>query len=82
MKSVWTSHLETDEEKEDFKRMVRSAKPVLDRLAHIIQNDLEALCSREESEEDFKSPAWAERQAYRNGYRARSRADLSLLIDQ
>lgn len=65
----WTAHLQNEEEKENFRNTVKAARPVLERLAAIVdkkENELERL---DISPEVFKDPNWPYHQAYRNGIR-------------
>lgn len=80
MYTRWTSHLNTDEEKESFRREIYSAKGVLERLAQIVNEDEEALDRSETDQRIYDSPNWDYRQAHKNGNRQYMRA-VRLLTD-
>jgi len=66
----WTKHLDTDEQKERFRKQVHSSKPVLDRLGELLI-ERETILDRSETDpRSFENPNWAYVQAYKNGYRA------------
>jgi len=63
MKITWVNHLPKDQQ-EDFKKQVRSARDVLERLKQILQEKkTEVVLST-----DYDNPSWAYKQADRNGY--------------
>lgn len=64
------SHLKTAEEREKFKKSVRAAKPVLDRLNTILDIKEQGLDQTSLGYAQFDSPSWAYRQAFDNGYRS------------
>lgn len=63
MKTIWFMDLPKDEQ-EGFKREVKSAKNVLDKLEQIVQNKIKEIVITN----DYDSPSWAYKQADRNGY--------------
>ena len=63
MKTIWFMDLPKDEQ-DDFKREVKSAKNVLDKLEKIVQNRIKQIVIVD----DYDSPSWAYKQADRNGY--------------
>lgn len=65
----WTAHLPTQEERDNFKRTVLAARPVLERLTTILDKKEKELERVELSPEAFDNPNWAYRQAYRNGFK-------------
>lgn len=65
MKIQWFNHLPKSEQ-ESFKNNVISSKKVLDRLAEICYNTLEAGVVVKKT--DYDSPSWAYSQADQNGY--------------
>jgi len=74
MLSRWTQHLDTEEEKENFRREVRSARSVLERLTALVDED-EALLDRSETDQRiYDVPNWDYRQAHKNGLRQYMRA--------
>lgn len=54
-------------EKEDYKRMIKTAQPVFQKLIEMLKEDLDKLEVVED--EDFDNPSWALKQAYKVGYR-------------
>lgn len=75
---VWTKHLR-GKDKEDFELILSNSTTVLNRLRDILMEEIEELDRSESSIEDFESPAWTHKQAYRNGDRARLRKVLDLI---
>lgn len=67
MKTKWTGHLKSVEEKERFRQQVMSSKGVLDRLADIMRDDIEATLAEMSRSDSYTSPAWSEYQADRLG---------------
>lgn len=70
MISAWTSHLETEEEKQRFKNQVLGSKAVLDRLAQLLaqrEKDMEVI---ELNTTVYDRPNWDYRQAHNNGFKA------------
>lgn len=63
MKTIWFMDLPKDEQ-EGFKKEVKSAKNVLDKLEDIVRSRLKEIVVTE----DYDSPSWAFKQADRNGY--------------
>lgn len=63
MKTIWFMDLPKDEQ-EGFKKEVKSAKNVLDKLEQIVQNKIKEIVITN----DYDSPSWAYKQADRNGY--------------
>lgn len=63
---VWTKHLKTKEEKENFESLLRNSTIVASRLVTILREMDESKVSRET---DYDSPSWAYLQADQNGYR-------------
>lgn len=63
MKTIWFMDLPKDEQ-EGFKKEVKSAKNVLDKLEQIVQKKIKEIVVLD----DYDSPSWAYKQADRNGY--------------
>lgn len=80
MYTRWTSHLNTEEEKERFKKDIYSAKPVLERLTEIINEDESLLDRSEIDQRIYDVPNWDFRQAHKNGNRQYMHA-IRLLTD-
>lgn len=69
MITAWTQHTTNLEEKEQFERSVRAAKPVLDRLQQIIEKNEASLDAQERSPSSYDNVNWPYRQAHLNGFR-------------
>lgn len=69
MYTGWTAHLKEDE-KESFKGQIRRARHVLERLSNLIDSELKAVDDTERDVKAYDNPAWAYKQAYKNGVRA------------
>lgn len=83
MKIQWTSHLNTDEEKENFRSFIKGSKEVLDREKTIISERLKAIDAIETSVEKYKQPGWDAIQAHYNGEKAAIKWVLQLIdLDQ
>ena len=80
MYTDWTKHLTDPKDVERFKKLILSAKPVLEHLTVLAKEKETALEQKELSEKEYDSPNWSHKQAYRNGYKACAR-DLIKLID-
>lgn len=63
MKTIWFMDLPKDEQ-EGFKREIKSAKNVLDKLEQIVNSRMKEIVVAN----DYDSPSWAYKQADRNGY--------------
>lgn len=83
MKSAWTKHLTSEEDKEKFKSEVLGSKRVLRRLTDLC-NEMEAdLSSSEISAKNYDSPNWAAKQAHVNGQKAQIKTIKFLInLDQ
>lgn len=69
MLTRWTQHLQDEETKEKLKKEIFSAKPVLERLKSIIEEDMDYLDRSEEDQRIYDKPNWDYRQAHKNGTR-------------
>lgn len=58
MKTVWTQHLDTEEDKNRFRSSVRSSKDVLDRLKEILDGRVKAINSIETGVDIYTKPGW------------------------
>lgn len=76
----WTEHLGDEEEKKKFEAKILSAKPVLDRLKTILEQQEGSLDRMERSVQSFEDTNWAYKQAFRNGQRNASN-QIKTLID-
>lgn len=69
MYSRWTQHLDTEEDKEKFRKDIRSAQSVLERLKTLIEEDEKSLDRSEMDQRIYDKPNWEYRQAHKNGIR-------------
>jgi len=81
MITKWTQHLKDPKEVEEFKRAVRSAKPVLECLKLMVEDQVKQLDSSELDAKSFDNPNWAYKQAYKNGYRSILNFTKNVLTD-
>lgn len=68
MNQYWTSHLETDEEKQRFKNQLYGSRFVFERLRQLIEMKEADLGASERSPKAYETPNWPFLQAHRNGY--------------
>lgn len=69
MYSRWTQNLDTEEDKELFRKEFRSARSVLERLNEMVNEDLNMLDRSEMDQRIYDIPNWEYRQAHKNGVR-------------
>lgn len=62
----WTQKISDPKEKEDFKKLVNSASPVLRRLDEVIDEFVEM--AQMTTGADYDCPSWAFKQAHLNGF--------------
>lgn len=83
MYTKWTEHLNDQEDKARFERLIVSCKPVLDRQLALLKQEEQALDRSEMDVRSFDQPNWDYRQAYKNGYRAALNVSKRLIdLDQ
>ena len=83
MNLVWTKHLKTDEEKEQFRKTILGSKEVLKVLKVLLEEKENSLERSEVKLEAYESPSWAYKQAHQNGYRSCLKAMINLInLDQ
>lgn len=70
MYTKWTQHLKDSEEKERFVNSILGSKIVLRRLQDLLKEEEQSLDRSETDIRVFDQPNWAERQAFKNGYRS------------
>lgn len=70
MYTKWTQHLKDPEEKERFVNSILGSKIVLRRLQDLLKEEEQSLDRSETDIRIFDQPNWAERQAFKNGYRS------------
>lgn len=69
MKTIWTQHLDTEEERVKFEESLRGSRWLLDRLNEILLSLERGLDKQEMSPRAYDEPNWDYRQAHCNGYR-------------
>mgnify|MGYP001301555143 CR=1 FL=1 len=67
MKLVWTQHLKTEKEREDFRQALRNSTLLKNRLLQILSERYDAIERRVFKEEDYAEAGWETLQAFRNG---------------
>lgn len=70
MYTKWTQHLKDPEDKERFVNSILGSKIVLRRLQDLLKEEEQSLDRSETDIRVFDQPNWAERQAFKNGYRS------------
>lgn len=80
MITQWTSHLDTDEDKQKFRQIILSSKTALDRLKEIIEEREKAISSIEIGVDIYTKPGWDALLAHYNGERAALKG-IKTLID-
>lgn len=80
MISRWTSHLDTEEDREKFKRIIISSKTAFDRLKQIIEEQESMINSIELGVDIYTKPGWEAIQAHYNGEKAALKS-IKTLID-
>ncbi len=77
LSTQWTKHLDVDK-KESFEKLLRTNVQVFTVLRSIQQSEIDDIGRRESSIQDFEDGNWANKQAYRNGYKAALNDQLRL----
>lgn len=80
MYTKWTSHLKTEDEKKRFENSITGSRVVFDRLLSIIDEEEKAIEQSEMDSKAYDNPAWAYKQAFKNGAKAAYRS-LKKLVD-
>ena len=75
----WTKHLKSKKDKDDFELTLRNSTYTMGRLAELLEERLRAMDKEETKLDDFESPGWAYKQAFRNGRRKALTEVLDLL---
>jgi len=65
----WTKHLSEEKEIQAFQNQVWSSKRVLERLKDLIELEEKAVDDTERDPKAYDNPAWAYKQAFKNGVR-------------
>lgn len=66
LNTAWTKHLQGSA-KQDFEGLVRNSTQLLQRLKDILQEKESEITQTQFSLNDFDSPSWAMKTAWRNG---------------
>lgn len=69
LSTSWTRHIQDQDRREDFEKVLRNNSLLFKRLNEIAQEWEASLNSEETSKDQYQSPAWACLQAHRNGSR-------------
>lgn len=75
----WTSHLRTKDEKESLEKAIRHDTTVLSRLLDILEEMQADIDNAELSINDFDSPSWSHKAAFRLGNKAGLKKAIDLL---
>lgn len=67
MYSIWTKHLETQEEKDRFIAHIESAQPVLEVLSSLLSEKMGELDRSFLSLKQYQNPNWMAETAHKNG---------------
>jgi hypothetical protein len=78
MQLRWFKNLK-ESDKASVKQQVKNAKPVLDRLAKLLQDDLEDSLKYMASRNNFDNPAWDNKMAHYLGEQTALRSILKLI---
>lgn len=70
MKTLWTSHLDSEDARESFRHRIRASIDVLERQTEILDERLNAIDKIQTGVEIYKQPGWDALQAYYNGCKA------------
>lgn len=77
MNSKWLQGLKTQEERQEFKKIVLNSRITLDKLKDIVYNSYIGCLSVSSS--DYDNPSWASKQAHLNG-KMEAYTELILLL--
>lgn len=78
MQTQWFKSLK-ESDKASVKQQIKNAKPVLDRLAKLLEEDLEKSMKDMSSRSNFGSPAWDNKMAHYLGEQTALRSILKLI---
>lgn len=77
--SQWFTECKTEEEKQDLEKTLKNATYIFRKLYQIIHREEQELLASQFTMDDFNTPNWAEKQAFRNGELSRCRKLKKLL---
>jgi hypothetical protein len=63
--AVWTAHLKSSKEKEEFQAYVNNSRGIFDRVLEILEDYIEP---EDVTVIDYDCPSWSHKQADKNGY--------------
>lgn len=75
----WTKHIKDEKDRKEFLQILANSTTVLNRLRNILIEEMSGIDNSEYSVDDFDSPSWSHKQAFRNGERARIKKLIDLL---
>jgi hypothetical protein len=78
LKTAWLMGL-PEPERSNAEKIIRSSKPVLERLYTILSSLAEEVERKGYSEDDYKTPDWMALQAFRNGKISMARQIMDLI---
>lgn len=78
MQTRWLKYAK-ESDKASVKQQVKNAKPVLDRLAKLLNEELEKSMKDMSSRNNFESPAWDSKMAHYLGEQTALRSILKLI---
>lgn len=67
MKTIWTQHLKTEEERKEFQKLLQNSTISLGRLYDIVYMLMTQVYEKEKREDAYQTPNWAYLQAHQNG---------------
>lgn len=70
MYSIWTKHLNTQEEKDRFIAQLQSASPILETLCNLLDENIQKLDRSFLSLKQYSNSNWAAETAHKNGMAA------------
>lgn len=73
------SHLKTQKERDEFKKVYLNSGYTLDRIREVVQGYSDSVIASETKLDDFEDPNWSHKQAHRNGMKAAYAKLLQLL---
>lgn len=79
LSTVWTKHLRSKEDKDNFELILRNSTQILTRLRDIIAEREKELEAQETKLSDYETPGWAYKEAHRLGRKAELRSLKELL---
>lgn len=75
----WYRGRKKPEEKEELKKMLQTAKPILETLAEMLEDDLKGIDKEQSNKENYTLPAYSEFQADCNATKRTYRKVIKLI---